>query len=401
LKERKRERRLRRDIRESKSTLKRNGSNQNIGWSLLHRNFLEWEEDACHIRVFLSINYPYDVKVILERYMTDLLLRFSPETTIRGTTTLTEYGQAFSVYDLIDVTWRPDRQKQHGNFSRRVWSRLISKQSVDTNEIKNWSFEAPIRKSVKVNRKFQCPMMTVVGLRKLCDVLKEKNSKFIVDCTVVPVLERYITGDRSMIEEIQMNVTESVVGGKRTLDHVMDSEVKVSKKKKKLRLGMRDLLLELTDGTTVRGTTAPDAPFWIFHKFDVPGEVFSIFDFIDVVCRQLSKQWIYTNISKVMWKRLLATSKGRDTLRYISWEMPMRCSLHSNRRAVTPVMGVHGLHLLLNFIDLDSKPELKNPHRLGRKTKDHGLDYSTRCSLEEIFTRLEGGDRSMIREIEV
>ena len=333
--------------------------------------------------------------------MTDLLLRFSPETTIRGTTTVDESGQsAFSVYDFIDVTWRFDRQRKRGDFSRRVWRRLTSNQSLDTNEIKNWSFEAPIRKSAKVNLKFQSPVMTVVGLRKLYDVLKEQNSEFIVDGPVVLVLERYMTGDRSMIEEIQMNMTQSVAHTKRTLDHVIDSEVQVSKKKKKQRLGMRDLLLELTDGTTVRGTTAPDAPYWIFHKFDVPGEVFSVYDFIDVVCRQLSKQWIYTDVSKVMWKRLLTTSEGMDELRYISWEMPMWCRLQSNKRVLTPVMGAHGLHRLLHFIDLDSKPELKNAHRLGRKTKDYGMDYSTRCSLEEIFTRLEGGDHSMIRELD-
>ena len=53
---------------------------------------------------FLSINDPYDVKVILERYMTDLLLRFSPETTIRDTTTHTTRGTSWGTGVLYDVS---------------------------------------------------------------------------------------------------------------------------------------------------------------------------------------------------------------------------------------------------------------------------------------------------------
>ena len=370
----------------------------------------------------MGINDSYDVNTTCVG-MTDLLLRFTPETTIRGITTVDESGQsAFSVYDFIDMLGRPCfRKKKRGGFSKRIWKRLIWKYAHHTKEIKNWSFEAPLRISEKVNRKFQSPVMTVCGLQKLWDLLRELfYAKFLEDpkvgvrnagyaLNVVKVtLERYMTGDHSMIEEIQTKATRRKVGAKRPIEHTVDSEAETPTKRKRTSPDMHDLLLELPGGMTVRGMVAPHAPAQMFWDSEAPGEVFSVYDFIDGIVRQMSSVPTYANISRVIWKRLSMDAmdgqefRRRDAaeLRHLSMEAPIRHSLQSSRRSPTPVMGMRGLYRLFLLINSDFKESGASSgptHTRGRKVFWRELDKGLCSGLYVMFKKYHDGDHSMIR----
>ncbi len=166
-------------------------------------------------------------------------------------------------------------------------------------------------------------MMTVCGLQKLWDILKDMfYAKFREDLSVgvenagtalnvVKVtLERYMAGDRSMVEEINKDKSPAVVGAKRTRERAVDS---APRKKKRASSDTGDLVLELPGGMRVRGTTAPAAPTWMFWDNDVPDEVFSAYDFIDGIVRQNACVPTYANISRVWWKRL-TTSENDDVV---------------------------------------------------------------------------------------
>ena len=345
--------------------------------------------------------------------MTDLLLRFTPETTIRGTTTVDESGQAaYSVYDFIEFLGRPCfRKKKRGDFSRRIWKRLIWKHAHKTKEIESWSFEAPIRISAKVNRKFQSPVMTVCGLRKLWDLLKDMfYVKFLEDWNVGPdnagkvfnvvkvTLERYLAGDHSMVEEIQTDESPSAVGAKRASEGA--AETSTPNKKKRASPDTGDLVLVLPGGMTVRGTTAPSAPACMFWDNDVPGEVFAVYDFIDAIVRQTSCVATYANISRVLWKRL-STEETMEAaeLRGMSMQAPMRYSLQSSRRFLTPAMGLRGLYRLFQFINYDFKVNVEYPgptRTKGRRAHMRELDKVMCSGLYELFKQFHDGDRSIV-----
>lgn len=340
--------------------------------------------------------------------MTDLLFRFTPETTIRGTTVVSESGQAFSVYDFIEVLGRPCfRKKKPSSFAKNIWKRLIWKDAHRMNEIKNWYFEAPIRKSVKVNRKFQCPVMTVSGLQKLWELLKDLfYNKFLDDVgveyagsalNVVKVtLERYMTGDHSMVEEITP-ANPSAVGAKRALA----SEAEAPRKKKRVSPDTDDVVLELPGGMTVRGTRAPTAPAHMFWANDVSCEVFSAYDFIDAIVRQTTCVPTYANISRVWWKRLTtAENTEAAELRGMSMQASMRLSPQSNRRFLTPAMGVRGLDRLFVFMKYEFDCSIDNWGRTrirGRKVHARQLDKAMCTGLYAMFKEFYDGNGSGIR----
>jgi len=341
--------------------------------------------------------------------MSDLLFHFTSEDVIRGTSTSKECGQAFSVYDFIDLVSRPHGQtRKRGNFSRRVWTELTSKQSRGTNAIKDLSFMGDIRKSRNINLKFSCPVMSVYGLQMLLNLLRLKCHRQSTSNPSVDVeratrffklvyedLERYMTGDRSMIEEVQTEVSETATGLKRKIKDVGT----VTKKRKEGDTGTSDLVLALPGGMTIRGLRTPDAPAHIFQASDVPGEVFSVYDLIDVVYRQLNPRLVYHDISRSVWLRLLNTSEGREELGKYSWEASLRCGVQCTRRVKTPVTGMHELRRLLIFFELDCMPHMRSSHRRGRRPNDYRLGHSERCRLEAFFERCMSGDRSAIRDV--
>jgi hypothetical protein len=99
--------------------------------------------------------------------MPDLLLQLTPNTTIRGTSTVDESCPVFAVYDFIDVVGRPPvhgHKRKRGAFSRDFWSRLTFERSARKTELEGLVSEAPIRASLTLNRTAPVPVMTVSGL---------------------------------------------------------------------------------------------------------------------------------------------------------------------------------------------------------------------------------------------
>ena len=259
--------------------------------------------------------------------------------------------------------------------------------------------------------------MTVCGLQKLWDLLRVLfYAKFKEDPqvgvqkagyafnVVKETLERYMAGDHSMIEEIQTDTTRCQVGAKRAAD----SEAVASKKRKGISPDTDDLLLELAGGMTVRGMRAPSAPARMFWDSDLSGEVFSVYDFIDVIVRKMSSVPTYADISRVIWKRL--STDGIDgqefrrmdaaELRHLSMEAPIRHSLQSSRRSPTPAMGMRGLYRLFLLINSDFKERGASSgatHTRGRKVFWRELDKGMCSGLYVMFKKYHDGDHSMIR----
>ena len=129
-----------------------------------------------------------------------------------------------------------------------------------------------------------------------------------------------------MVEEIQTDASPSVVGAKRTSESTADSEAEAPQKKKRTSPDMRDLMLELPGGMTVRGTTVP-----------------------------------------TLWK-CLSTEETMEAaeLRDMSMQAPIRYSLQLSRRFLTPVMGLRRLYRLFQFINYDFKVQgqrrVSGPH---------------------------------------
>jgi hypothetical protein len=314
-----------------------------------------------------------------------LLLALAPGITIRGTTTPHAPGQAFSVYDFIDAVCRPPRvQKKRGGFSRRMWSRLTSNAGRFKNELLSLSFEAPIRFSSERNRTFHVPVMTACGFLRLMVIINNESNPHRrtidgrVGYTVEATLKTYLAGDRSMVREI-----EAVV---------VDSQTRVVKKKKVpavATVNMPDLLLRLTPETVVRGTTTPG----------VPDQVFSVYDFIDVVGRQLSREVKCDRFSRRLWSRLISMkSDCRRELVHLSCKASIRCSLKSTRRILTPAMTVCGLHRLLVLLAWELRREYVNARGLPPHARE--IDTTIRHNIETTFSKFKAGDHSMIQEID-
>lgn len=259
--------------------------------------------------------------------------------------------------------------------------------------------------------------MTVVGLQKLWEILKdlfyvkfqEDPSVGVVNAGMVfnvvkVTLERYMAGDRSMVEEINKDASPGVVGAKRTRARAVDSETETPKKKKRVGPDTGDLVLELPGGMRVRGTTAPAAPAWMFWDNDVAGEVFSAYDFIDAIVRQENCVSTYANISRVWWKRL-TTAENDDAveLRRMSMQASVRYSLQSSRRFPTPVMGMRGLYRLFLFVKYEFDCSYDNwgaTRTRGRKVHARELNRALCSGLHATFKAFHDGDRCIIKKLE-
>jgi len=333
--------------------------------------------------------------------MPDLLLQLTTDGTIRGTTTPDASAPVFCVFDFIDVVGRPPyrqdpshktRKRKRGAFSREVWARLTSPHSRFSADLDGLSVDAAIRASVKVRRSTPTPVMTVPALQKLLlfVTLDLRNSvrdtHGYVRHNAADTLARFVAGDHSMLEEIQVG-SDKRRAVKRKLAHgedVVDSQVHVKKTKQMstANTDTRDLLLHLTRGTVVRGTTSPDFNDQV---------VWSVLDFIDVVGNQLSVQRKCSEFSRRLWKRL---THDNFEFHYSCVHASIRCNMKSQRRKFTPVMTVLGLKRILELVYLES-------HKIDGQglRKDMGrrpMDYETRNSLETIFEKIKTGDHTMI-----
>ena len=244
--------------------------------------------------------------------MSDLLLRLAPGAVIRGThapdalDALDAPDPVFSVFDFIDVFGRPPaHNRKCGAFSRDVWDRLTSPQSRFRVAIVGLAVDAPIRVSVKVRRSTSTPSMTVPDLQTLMHFVELNLQNFMrigdngahVRHNAADTLVRFVAGDRSMLEEIPVRT------GKRSVKHqlshgddISDSQINTKRTKhtSTANTDTPDLVLHLTHGKVVRGTTIPE----------MSDQVFSVYDFIDIVDNQLSRQRKCPMFSRHLWKRL-------------------------------------------------------------------------------------------------
>jgi hypothetical protein len=209
-----------------------------------------------------------------------------------------------------------------------------------------------------------------------------------------------MAGDRSMVEEIK-DTSPAVVGAKRAIERAADPEAEAPKKKKRASPDTGDLVLELPGGMRVRGTTAPDAPAWMFWDNDVRGEVFSTYDFIDAIARQMACVPTYADISRVWWKRMTTAENLEATeLRGMSMQASVRHSEQSSRRFMTPVMGMRGLYRLFVFVKYEFDCSFDNWGRTrtrGRKVFARQLDKALCSSLHASFKAFHDGDRSCMK----
>ena len=309
--------------------------------------------------------------------MPDLELALTPETTIRGTTTPNAPGQAFSVYDFIDAVFgQPGVRKKRGGFSRYMWSRLMSTLCIFRNELQSLSWEAPIRFSSRTTRTFDAPVMTACGLLRLLVIVTEElrwcPCKIDQHHTVKATLTNLLAGDHSVVREIE----KDTVGGDAVTSH-------------------SDLLFRLTPETAVRGTTIPG----------VTGQVFSVYDFIDIVCRKLSRLWKSPKTSRMLWGHLI--HKNSDVHReftHLSFNgktFSMKKSLRSKGRFLTPAMNVSGLHRLLIEMDYYLRNRAKQTTRGCTQVYTLNIDRGVRDIVETIFDSYKTGNHSMIEKIDI
>jgi hypothetical protein len=136
--------------------------------------------------------------------MSALLLMLPGDVSVMGTTTANG-DQIFSVYQFINLVC-----ERSGLFSSDEWKRMMRSKRLKT-KVRGGPFDRefgmmrvpeynPHRLQVPpTNRRVNSPAMTVTGLHRLLSLLRDKVDSDV--CQLVgPLLERYMAGDKSMIE---------------------------------------------------------------------------------------------------------------------------------------------------------------------------------------------------------
>ena len=111
--------------------------------------------------------------------MSALLQLLADDATVRGTTTPTG-KRVFSVYDFISLVCQ-----KHGVYSRKLWSRLISRESVKK-EIKPLTAMLKLH-AVGSSSSYKTPAMTIGGLQKLLPILGRKVKHRLVSTAMHPI----------------------------------------------------------------------------------------------------------------------------------------------------------------------------------------------------------------------
>ena len=326
-----------------------------------------------------------------------------PGAVIRGThasDALATPVPVFSVYDFLDVAGRPPTHKRkRGAFSRDVWARLTSPQSRFSSAIVGLTGTAAIRASVKVRRSTPTPCMTVPALQTLMHFVELDLQNFLrigdngalVRRNVVDTLAHFVAGDLSMLEEIPVRTDKRTV--KRQLSHaddIADSQINAKRTKhtSTANTDTLDLVLHLTHGKVVWGTTIPETS----------DQVFSVYNFIDIIDNQLSRQRKCPKFSRHLWKRL--THKNfpyRADFVHTCVRVPIRCTMKNRKRVITPAMSILGLRRILEFVYSESHKI--DGQGLRQNTRRCPMEYETRNSLEAIFEKIKTGDYTMIEKV--
>jgi hypothetical protein len=123
-------------------------------------------------------------------------LKLVNDETVRGITT-SDGIQVFSTYDFLNLLFQ-----KTGSYSRLLWKRLISKTSEFIEVEKDLVLTIPSTKRIK----HRTPGMTVMGLQKLLHMLNKKVTGDLYT-SVEATLARYMSGDTSMVIELDLNKT--------------------------------------------------------------------------------------------------------------------------------------------------------------------------------------------------
>lgn len=128
--------------------------------------------------------------------MSMVYLKLVNDETVRGITT-SDGIQVFSTYDFLNLLFQ-----KTGSYSRLLWKRLISKTSEFIEVEKDLVLAIPSTKRIK----HRTPGMTVMGLQKLLHMLNKKVTGDLYT-SVEATLARYMSGDTSMVIELDLNKT--------------------------------------------------------------------------------------------------------------------------------------------------------------------------------------------------
>jgi hypothetical protein len=147
----------------------------------------------------------------IDSKMSELLLKLAGNATVRGTINA-DGDHVGSVYSFINLACN-----KHGKFAYKVWEGLTSENSEYKDElkklvtleyVKGLSLQNGDLSHTKKTRLRQTPVMTLRGLQRLLMILGGRvAAEFRV--MVEGVFSRYISGDLSMIEEIQSNAVST------------------------------------------------------------------------------------------------------------------------------------------------------------------------------------------------
>ena len=137
--------------------------------------------------------------------MSELLLKLAGNATVRGTINA-DGDHVGSVYNFINLACN-----KRGRYAYNAWDRLISEKSEYKDElkelvtyeyVKGLSTQIDDLSNTKKTRRRQTPVMTLRGLQRLMMILGG-NVAAEFRQIVEGVFSRYISGDLSMIQEIQ------------------------------------------------------------------------------------------------------------------------------------------------------------------------------------------------------
>ena len=135
--------------------------------------------------------------------MSVVYLKIVDDVSVRGITTL-DGIHIFSAYDFISAVC-----KKTGSYSRLLWKRLIC----DTSKFKHVNEDLLLASTSTKIRRRVTPGLTVSGLQRLLHIIHKKmpeDSHTIVES----ILSLYMTGDRSMIIEVDLNSTVTLFDAK-------------------------------------------------------------------------------------------------------------------------------------------------------------------------------------------
>ena len=136
--------------------------------------------------------------------MSELPLRLATDVTVRAKK-ISDTQQVFSVFDVMSLVY----PTMSGSWKNMKWKTLTEKSEFKdelefTEEYLKYQDEDVTSNNTKKRRLRKTPAMTIQGLQRLLVILGGKHAGEF-RTIVLGVFTRYMSGDRTMIEEIQAN----------------------------------------------------------------------------------------------------------------------------------------------------------------------------------------------------